>query len=95
MYSVITKSGTNEIPKKVGRRSRRGLLVGIGQSCVPWNPRRPVAHAGTWLVLIDPKVAELAGLGSTDVAAADVVNVANALQWVAMLAALYVKAAAK
>jgi hypothetical protein len=54
-----------------------------------------VAHAGTWLVLTDPKVAELAGLRSTDVAAADVVNVANALQWVAMLAALYVKAAAK
>ena len=51
--------------------------------------------AGRWLVLADPKVSELGGLGSTHMAAADVVSTDNAMQWVNVLAALYVKATAK
>jgi hypothetical protein len=73
-----------------GRASIEALLPGWH-----WPVVRAVEDAGRWLVLADPKVAELGGVGSTHLAAGEVVSADNAMQWVNVLTALYVKAAAK
>jgi hypothetical protein len=46
---------------------------------------RAVEHTDAWLALVDPKVAELAGLGDVHLIAVE------ALEWVNLLAPVYVK----
>jgi hypothetical protein len=51
--------------------------------------------SGTWLVLVDRWVAESAGLGDIYLTGVSAKNADHALEWVKLLAALYVKAAAE
>lgn len=60
-----------------------------------WSVARAVEHAGAWLVMVDPEVAELVGSAGVHLTALEAVNADEALEWVRLLAALYVKAAAK
>ncbi|MDI3312935.1 MAG: hypothetical protein QJR12_01200 [Mycobacterium sp.] len=60
-----------------------------------WPFVRGVKYAGGWLVLADPIVAEVAGLGEVDLTGLDAVDADHALAWVNLLAALYVKVAAR
>jgi hypothetical protein len=47
------------------------------------------------MVLVDPKVAEVAGLGHRYLARVEVFAAEHALGWVELLAGLYVKAVAR
>ncbi|BCP13989.1 hypothetical protein [Mycobacterium paraintracellulare] len=51
--------------------------------------------AGGWLVLVDSKVAQVAGVGGVDMTGLDTINADEALKWVELIAALYVRASGK
>ena len=79
-------------------RDRRDTKDGRGsiEAWLPgwhWPVVRAVEHAGRWLVLADPKVAEVGGQGNIHMAGGEVAGADDAMQWVNVLAALYVKAA--
>lgn len=55
-----------------------------------WPVVRAVKYTGGWLVLVDSKVAELAGVGA--LTGLHAINADDAIKWVELLAALYLKA---
>jgi hypothetical protein len=54
-----------------------------------------VEDLGAWHVMVDPEVAEFAGLGSADLTALAALSADHALEWVCLVAALYVMAVTK
>lgn len=60
-----------------------------------WPVVRAVKYTGGWLVLVDSKVAELAGVGGVSLTGLRASNGDEAMKWVELLAALYVKAVGK
>jgi hypothetical protein len=57
-----------------------------------WPAVRAVADERRWLVLVDPRVGELAEVSSTFPWTTEAVNADGALEWVRLIAGLYVKA---
>lgn len=71
------------------RGLRCGWPNGTGRSCAQ------IEYAGGWLVLVDSNVAQVAGVGGVDMTGLDTINADEALKWVELIAALYVRASGK
>ena len=60
-----------------------------------WPAAGAVEYDGEWIVFVDSAAADVAGLGAVWLTAVGAINAEHALDWVELLAALYVKAVAK
>jgi hypothetical protein len=92
--SLIRQGANYEIKDCCNRECARPRIEawtpGLG-----WPAVCAAEHGGEWIVLVDPVIAEVADLGAVRLTALGAINAEHALDWVELLAALYVKAVAK